>query len=139
MVAVPPWGHHLILDVQGCDRAVVTDEAALDIWIRDLVETIGMQAYGEPLIKHFGEGDLAGLTVMQLITTSNISAHFMDHSGDGYVDVFSCQWFSVEAVMEQVCAYFRPRTIGWFMMERRAGLLAEIVDHGVVDVRGVLT
>lgn len=34
-----------------------------------------MTTYGKPIVEYFGEGALAGWTVIQLITTSNINLH----------------------------------------------------------------
>jgi S-adenosylmethionine/arginine decarboxylase-like enzyme len=70
-----------------------------------------MVAYGQPMIHHFGSGDKAGYTLVQLIETSNITAHFCEESGDAFIDVFSCKPFSrkkVEALIEEV---FVPKTI----------------------------
>ena len=67
-----------------------------------------MVAHGEPWVKYFGSGDKAGLTLVQLIETSNITAHFCEESGDAYIDVFSCKDFRDNDVEECVREYFRP-------------------------------
>lgn len=115
-----PWGQHAIFDAAGCDRAVVTDAGRLGGWVSDLVLTIGMHAYGFAQVIHFGEDALAGLTVIQLITTSNITAHFMDDSGDGYIDVFSCKPFDVLTVAAQIHRTLRPTSMRGLTLDRLA-------------------
>jgi S-adenosylmethionine/arginine decarboxylase-like enzyme len=38
-----------------------------------------------------GNKNLLGYSVAQLIHTSSITCHFMDTSGDAYIDIFSCK------------------------------------------------
>lgn len=107
------WGQHLILDFAGCPRALLTDAAHLRAWVSELVQAIKMQAYGEPSIEHFATHsyESAGFTVIQLIETSNICAHFAENLGEVYIDIFSCKEFD-NAVAENVCrTYFEPRIV----------------------------
>jgi len=68
-----------------------------------------MVAFGEPIIEHLLPGDpKQGYSLMQLITTSNICAHFMDLDGTAYFDVFSCKEYDIETVKEIVAEYFEP-------------------------------
>ena len=50
-----------------------------------------MKAYGDPIIEHFAthSPECAGYSLVQLIETSNICAHFSDLTGDVYLDVYS--------------------------------------------------
>ena len=77
-----------------------------------------MIAFGEPLIEHFGKENKTGYTVVQLIQTSNITAHFVDESGDGYIDVFSCKPFDKETVENVINEYLNPKNIRSNMVER---------------------
>jgi S-adenosylmethionine/arginine decarboxylase-like enzyme len=67
-----------------------------------------MVAYGEPQIVHFGTGNKAGYTLVQLIETSNICGHFVEETNDMYLDVFSCKDFDPEVVKRVVSNYFHP-------------------------------
>lgn len=117
-----PWGHHMVLDLGRCRPEVATDPDALRRFVTTLVDAIRMTAYGEPMVVHFGEHDpeLAGWTVVQLIETSNIMAHFMDGSGDAYLDVFSCQEFDPEVVLAVVAQMLAPERVTTRMLARRA-------------------
>ena len=107
------WGQHLALDVRGCDRAKVTDAAMLRKWVTELVDRIGMRAYGDPIVEHFASHDRAigGYSVVQLIETSNVCGHFVDANGDAYIDVFSCAPFDSEVVVAFVQESFQPEAI----------------------------
>ena len=107
------WGQHLILDLAGCPRDRLISKDNLQRWVSELIEAIDMKAYGEPIIEHFAthSHDAAGFTLLQMIETSNICAHFAENLGQVYIDVFSCKAFDNE-VAKNVCAkYFEPSHI----------------------------
>jgi S-adenosylmethionine/arginine decarboxylase-like enzyme len=116
------WGYHLLLDCSECDRAAITDPEKLRGWIKELVKRIKMVPYGEPQILHFGHNErhLEGWTVIQLIETSNIIAHFNDHTGEGYIDIFSCKEYDVEDAIKTVKEYFNPVKIRKTFITRQA-------------------
>ena len=106
-----PWGYHAIVDVHGCDKEAITDAEVIRGFVKALVERIDMTAYGEPQIVDFANHDpnKGGFTLVQLIETSNICAHFVSATGDAYFDVFSCKPFDLMGVVETVNTYFRPK------------------------------
>jgi S-adenosylmethionine decarboxylase len=112
------WGYHLILDCYEADKTKITDVENITAFAKALVKRIDMVAYGEPQVIHFGEDDKAGYTMIQLIETSNICAHFCDNSGNFYLDVFSCKPYSVETVLQTVNDFFSPQTIRERYLER---------------------
>jgi S-adenosylmethionine decarboxylase len=116
------WGHQLLLDVDGCRNDLITDPTYLNTWVKDLVQKIDMVAYGEPQVVHFGEGEphLSGWTVIQLIETSNIVAHFCDNSDQAYIDVFSCKPFDLDAACGQVLKWFQPTSMRTHFLTRNA-------------------
>ena len=67
---------------RGGKIAAVTSRDRIAAFIEELVPAIGMKAYGEPQIVHFAEHnpEAAGYTLIQLIETSSITAHFVDRS-----------------------------------------------------------
>lgn len=114
------WGYHLRINAGNCNRAAITDAQVVADFTRALVERIDMVAYGEPQIVHFGEGNKAGFTLIQLIETSNIAAHFCNDTGDVYLDVFSCKEFSNEAVVDCFLEFFDAATLEFDFTERQA-------------------
>lgn len=102
------WGYHLMLDCSGCDHAKITNRENIYNFTRELVKRIDMVAFGEPVIEHFATHDpqKAGFSMVQLIETSNICAHFVDRDDTMYLDVFSCKTFSNDVVIATVKEYF---------------------------------
>ena len=106
------WGYHLILDVKGCDIEKATNPDYIRDFTKELVKRIDMLPYGEPQVVHFADNtDLAGWTVLQLIHTSNITAHFCDINGDLYLDIFSCKEFDGDVVVQYLNDFFKPLRI----------------------------
>lgn len=91
------WGILTSIDLKRCNQMFIRDKDYLRQWVEDLVIFLDMEAYGEPTIVRFGKGNKEGYTVMQLIQTSNISAHFSEDTGDAYVDIFSCKAYAPDA------------------------------------------
>jgi len=116
----PIWGQHLILDLAGCPTELLKDAGHLRKWVVELVETIKMKAYGEPQLEHFATHsyDAAGYTLLQLIETSNICAHFAENLGQVYIDIFSCKTFDNDAALAVCRAYFKPEVVQQHVIER---------------------
>jgi len=79
-----------------------------------------MVAYGEPQVVNFGSGNKAGYTLVQLIETSNICAHFVEENDTMYLDVFSCKTFDPDTVVETARAYFGFLKYNVAFIERQA-------------------
>lgn len=106
------WGYHLMLDCADCDLDKVTSRDQIYKFVKDLVPRIDMTAHGEPIIEHLLPGDpKQGYSLMQLITTSNICAHFMDLDGTAYIDIFSCKEFDIKLAEQIVKEYFNPKKV----------------------------
>src|SRR6476620_1593062 len=118
----PMWGKHLIIDMSAGDRDRVQSAQHISRFVETLVETIGMKAYGAPLLEHFAEHlpEAAGYSLVQLIETSAITGHFCDLSGDAYIDIFPARismlsslwkWFvplSVRSTSTSSRSYAKP-------------------------------
>lgn len=118
------WGYHLMVDAAGCDLEKITDKANIEAFTKELVKRIDMVAYGKPRAVRFGTGNKAGYTLVQLIETSNICAHFVEDNDNGgqefYFDVFSCKPFDQEAVVKTLQEYFGMTKYNITYIERQA-------------------
>lgn len=114
------WGYHLMLDCAGCSHEAITDGDLIAKFAKRLVKDIDMVAYGEPQVVNFGSGDKAGYTLVQLIETSNICAHFVNENDTMYLDVFSCKPFENDTVVDLVRDYFAPETVRRNFITRQA-------------------
>ena len=129
------WGQHLIVDMADCDARAMGDRDAIARFSRDLVAAIGMKPYGAPRIERFAAHapDAAGYTLVQLIETSSVTAHFAEARAEIYLDIFSCKRFSEDAALAACRRHFRPRR--WSI----AALLREAGKAPVVETRAAPT
>lgn len=114
------WGYHLILDVRDCNHTAISSYETIYDFVKKLVKDIDMVAYGEPQIVHFGTGNKAGYTLVQLIETSNICAHFVEENNTLYLDVFSCKPFEPKIVGDLVNDFFEGQPTRSTFMLRKA-------------------
>ena len=118
------WGYHLILDCGDCNVDAIQDYNTIYNFTKQLVKDIDMVAFGEPQIVNFGSGNKAGYTLVQLIETSNICAHFVPDDGKGgnamYLDVFCCKEYDDQTVINLVKKYFGARSIRPSYLTRQA-------------------
>jgi S-adenosylmethionine/arginine decarboxylase-like enzyme len=92
-----PWGWHLVLNLYDCNLDRIMSAEVIRQFVFDLCELIEMRRFGEPTIVNFGEDPrVTGYSLVQLIETSNICAHFADDSRAAYMDIFSCKKFDPE-------------------------------------------
>lgn len=120
MEEIKSWGYHLMLDCGSAPIEKIADYDNIYKFVKQLVKDIDMIAYGEPQIVKFGNGNKAGYTLIQLISTSNIAAHFCEENGDFYLDVFSCKPFDPAIVIDLVDEYFKPASVRDTYLERQA-------------------
>ena len=115
------WGYHLMLDCSKCVSTTIRSKPRIADFAKTLVKRIEMVPYGEPQVVHFGSGDKSGFTLVQLIETSNITAHFCEETNDMYLDVFSCKPFNPADVEAVVGTYFNPIHTNRMFVTRQAG------------------
>lgn len=116
------WGIHSIFNLYRCCPISIRNRNTIACFSADLVKRIDMVPYGPPQIVHFGVDGKAGYTLVQLIETSNIMAHFVEETNDAYIDVFSCKEYNTNDVLKCIQDYFKPVSVQVVRMERKAEL-----------------
>lgn len=101
-----PWGMESLINVYGCDADIISDELSIFEFINKLVDFIGMEKYGDAVIERFGEGNLLGISFVQLIRTSCIVGHISEETRTVYIDIFSCRSFPPEKTANFVTEFF---------------------------------
>lgn len=102
------WGMASAIDIYGCNPGSIRDADNIRKFVLELCELIEMKRYGETQVVHFGEDErVAGYSMVQLIETSLISAHFANQSNTVYLDVFSCKAYDPEVVRAFAMDYFK--------------------------------
>jgi S-adenosylmethionine/arginine decarboxylase-like enzyme len=104
------WGLSTIVDLQDCRPEAIRDHAHIKAYVVALCTLIGMKRYGDCQIVHFGEGRVAGYSMIQLIETSLISGHFANDTNRAYLDIFSCKGYDPAVVEEFSRKFFKARS-----------------------------
>lgn len=102
------WGIASAIDIYDCDPLTIRDADEIRRFVIELCDLIEMKRFGETQVVHFGEDErVAGYSMVQLIETSLISAHFANQSNAVYLDVFSCKPYNPESVRVFAREFFR--------------------------------
>lgn len=105
--ALDVWGIASAIDIYGCDPDKIQDAELIKKFVIELCDLIEMKRFGETQVVHFGEDEkVAGFSMVQLIETSLISAHFANKTNATYLDVFSCKAYDPEKVRTFAQEYF---------------------------------
>lgn len=101
------WGIATAIDIYDCDPFTIRDADSIRRFVVELCDLIEMKRFGETQVVHFGEDEkVAGYSMVQLIETSLISAHFANLTNTTYLDVFSCKPYDPEVVARFAQDYF---------------------------------
>jgi S-adenosylmethionine/arginine decarboxylase-like enzyme len=101
------WGIASAIDIYGCAPLKIRDAEVIRRFVAELCELIEMKRFGDTQVVHFGEDErVAGYSMVQLIETSLISAHFANLTNTVYLDVFSCKPYDPEIVKDFAQAFF---------------------------------
>lgn len=114
------WGYHLMINAGGCDPVALRSKSTIAAFAKALVKGINMVAFGAPRIVHFGSGHTKGYTLIQLIETSDITAHFVEGANEIYLDVFSCKSFRKADAVAIFKEFFHPGAIETVWLKRAA-------------------
>lgn len=101
------YGPHLLLDCYNADPDRLGDINLVYSVLEELPGLIGMERVGLPQVARFADPIKAGVSGMVMIVTSHISIHTYTLRRCFFMDVFSCQPFSAEAMIGYVKEKFR--------------------------------
>jgi S-adenosylmethionine/arginine decarboxylase-like enzyme len=98
-IAQNVWGIASAIDIYGCNPIKIRNADEIRRFVVELCDLIKMKRFGETQVIHFGEDErVSGYSMVQLIETSLISAHFANLTNTTYLDVFSCKPYDPETV-----------------------------------------
>jgi S-adenosylmethionine/arginine decarboxylase-like enzyme len=102
------WGLLSSIDLEDCDPELIRNADAIRQYVYELCDLIEMKRFGECQVVHFGEDEkVAGYSMVQLIETSCISAHFANANNRAYIDIFSCKAYDPEVAAEFTRKFFK--------------------------------
>lgn len=123
------YGRELVVDLYGCDYDKISSTEYVKEFGREICKVIGMQPYGEPIAPDFGNGKskTAGLslvqptidpTVVQLIETSAITAHYSKHWRTAHINIFTCASLDTDKAIDFLLDYFGASKAIYYLVRR---------------------
>ncbi|MBU1044011.1 MAG: S-adenosylmethionine decarboxylase [Candidatus Omnitrophica bacterium] len=105
------FGYELILNLEECDKSIITSSKKLKNYVDKLCDLIEMEKYGKTLLPYFGERAeyTKGYSLVQLIETSSIVGHFSDFWGTAYINIFSCKSYDANLAKKFTKEYFAAK------------------------------
>ncbi|HUV81004.1 MAG TPA: polyamine aminopropyltransferase [Patescibacteria group bacterium] len=114
------YGVELIIDLYDCDYSVITSRKKLYQFAKDLCEVLKMKPYGEPIIPDFGFAlsKTAGFSLVQLIESSSITAHYSPYWKIVCLNIFTCKSFDIGKAFQFVKNFFGADRAVAFILKR---------------------
>ena len=101
------WGIASSFDIYHCNPKTIRNADKIKQFVIELCDLIEMKRFQDTLVVNFGEDErVAGFSMVQLIETSLISAHFANLTNATYLDVFSCKPYDPELVADFAKNFF---------------------------------
>ena len=105
--AAQGWGISTHIDLSSCDPDAIRNPQAIERFVIELCELIQMNRFGDPQIVRFGaDPQVTGYTLVQLIETSDITAHFAEDTDSIFLCIFSCKYYDPLVVAEFTRKFF---------------------------------
>jgi S-adenosylmethionine/arginine decarboxylase-like enzyme len=113
---------HLIIRAE-VDNAPRNEEWAV-IWLREVVEKLGMKVCAGPIAKYVDMPGNKGLTAVVIIETSHIAIHCWDEPTPNLIqfDVYSCGEFDPKTILDELDK-FGVRKVEYKFLDREHGLI----------------
>lgn len=108
------FGQELVLNLVDCDPKKISSKKEIQKFVVELCDkVIHMKRYGKAIIPHFGHDNpiTAGYSLVQLIETSSVTAHFSELKKSVYLNIFSCQWFDHEKTVAYCKHFFEAKRV----------------------------
>lgn len=100
------------IDMYGCNPETLRSKEKIQEFVIELCKLIEVTRFGETVIVDFGEDPrISGYSMVQLIETSLVSAHFANQSNAIYLNVFSCKEFNHHLVEDFAQKFFEAKSI----------------------------
>jgi len=110
-----PYGFELMLDLVNCDISTFTRDS-LDHFFTQLCSLTKMTKvtvyfWDEDRFDPSNTDNVAGISAVCFIETSNITIHALDRLREVYINLFTCKEFDVEAATEFARSWFNPESM----------------------------
>lgn len=116
-------GNHGLLDLYGCDEAVLKDEGRLKTALKAAAQAAEAIVLAERFHTFGGAG---GITGILLLAESHISIHTWPEHRFVAIDAFICGGMKLEKVKEVLCRELAAERAVWTVAQRGEGILDDI-------------
>lgn len=113
------WGLETLIDLKECSPEKIRDKVIIQRYIDEVIELIDMKKFGTASIIHFGsKKEVMGYTFMQLIETSLISGHCIEHSNSACINIFSCKIYDPMVASNFTASFFDAKKFSYVVEGR---------------------
>lgn len=114
------YGPHLMLDLNGCNEAILDNLDACYSLLKNLPAMVGMTAVTQPYVFRYSGPvpDDQGITGVTIIAESHISLHTYPKKQFAFVDVFSCKPFDTRRATDHIVQFFESKSPAVHIQER---------------------
>lgn len=115
------FGQELILNLYDCDPKKISSGREIKKFVVELCDNvIHMKRYGKALIPHFGHDNpiTSGYSLVQLIETSSVTAHFSEYKKSVYLNIFSCAWYDAKKTETFCKKFFGAKRVESHLLKR---------------------
>ncbi len=107
------FGYELVLDLSGCDLAVMSSKKKLAEYVDKLCKLIDMKKFGKVQLPYFGldKPHTKGYSLLQFIETSSITGHFSEYWRKAYINIFSCKAYDHKLAEKFTQEFFKAESI----------------------------
>lgn len=108
------FGMELILNLYECDLNIISSGKEIKRFVTELCDNvILMKRYGKPLIPHFGHENpiTSGYSLVQLIETSSVTAHYSEFKRSVYLNIFSCTYFDPKKTTQFCKDFYKAKKV----------------------------
>lgn len=114
------WAQSVTIDLFECPHEMVDNKESIHEFIRKTAKLVHPKSEGPIYSDRFEDKSLhlSGYSAMTLHESFSITAHLDDVDNRAYIDVFSCQNFSIPDVVEFSKSYFQAKKVIFNELER---------------------
>jgi S-adenosylmethionine decarboxylase len=106
------WGLSTQIDMYGCDPDLIRSRDAIEQFTHRLCDMLKVERFGPTQIVRFGNHpEVYGYSMVQLIQTSLVSAHFAEDTNAVYLDVFSCRYYDATEAVDYAREFFKASDV----------------------------
>lgn len=130
------YGQELVVDLYDCDYSTISSRKKLYQFAKEICQVIGMKPYGEPFIPDFGHSmsKTAGPSLVQLIESSSITAHYSPHWRMICLNVFTCTSFDAKKTLQFAKKFFGSGRAAAFLLKRGPRVFKK--DLEIINIAG---